>query len=280
MKDERDEQASEISGVPRTRFGLARKSIFNTSFPINKYGEYSIFFLQFGLVPLTIHEKVPLEKIDDLVAAIPKGREPRQGKQLTPSLIRALLIDAEVALYHLAADYLASGSNDFNDELRTVVRKLADALDAVQGLCVADRKRFDLVVRYTVDRLAKPLGGTGPVEPALLRACLVETGPGTDMQGDEILNCMLEGFKDDWRRRTGRPIKYAITPGSAHHFYIWAIEMLAAYLPSEDGGVVRSMARQTLPTLHANFLKPWDKAIRRAGDEGKRRKSRNLAANP
>ena len=78
---------------------------------------------------------------------------------------------------------------------------------------------------------------------------------------------MLVSFLDDWVRRTGRPVTHAHSPGSAHHFYIAALDLMRAYPPvvvDEAGDAVRAAVRSLLPETRLQMMAPWDNVVRSA----------------
>ena len=256
-------QAEEAAQEPRTRKGTARRSVFNTSFPEARGDRHHIRFVRFGRVLLDVEERIPDERIAAFAAKVSQADDPAGGKALTRSRIRALLIDAEVALFHLAADRLAGGISDLSPSLQAATEELAQAIDRYRNMSGADARAFRGFVRSASPWLLSAIVKSSDFEPYMLRACLDSKAPGRKKTGDEVVNNMCVGFLDDWRRRTQRSFNYATTPGSAHHFYITAIELMVQFPPREGLCPVRAAAAAALPELHKNFDDPWWRAVKR-----------------
>ena len=63
--------AVEAIRAPRTRSGLARRSLFNTSFPVKRTGEkYYVSFVARGRVKLDVHTRVTPAKFEELASRL------------------------------------------------------------------------------------------------------------------------------------------------------------------------------------------------------------------
>ena len=259
--------ADEANREPRTRTGMARRSQYNTSFPMKRRGErYSIQFVQHGRVTLDVHKRIPISEFGDLAKSVASAPRHVREIELSPSLVRALLIDAEVALFHYAADRMAGGQSDTSHKVANLTERLADLLEEAAMLGESDADTFDLFAHRASPELSKILSEDNSLVTEKLRACLDPRKPGRIKNGEKALNIMLDGFLDDWTRRTERPVRYAKSPGSAYHFYLHAVEKMNAYPPAASGCPVRSTAAELLPDLRKSFHEPWLKTVRNAAD--------------
>lgn len=258
--------AQEARRVPRTRFGMARRSVWNTSFPEKRQGRYSVNFLRFGRVLLDVHERVPAERIESLSAAMTEGRRKRGREGVSPKRVMTLLIVAEVALFHLAADRLSQDESDLSDALVDAVKSLASLIEQAHTLDVSEYKAFRTILKSTQPLVSNAFDVADDLDPVMLRASLPETGPGAIRQGDPLVVSLLDGFTDDWFRRMGEPVDLGKKPGSARDFYVAAVGLMTEYPPSRDMDRIRTQAGAELPPLRTNFIEPWLSAIRSARD--------------
>ena len=254
--------AEDFAEKPRTHFGMARRSVWNISFPESDAGEQALRFIKFGRVALDVHKRIPPDRLASFSAEQERG----SGGEIESFRFRNLLIDAEAVIFHWAADNLADGRQDISPEMERSIAGLADILEYAGGLSRSEKNILRTIIDSTSPLIREGLWATDELDPLMLRACLVKPRLGRSRHADPITAAATDGLLDDWRRRVGTPITQATSAGSPRHFFNSAFEFMSEFPPKAEDCAVRARVAIEAEKLNRIFDGPLERALKREAE--------------